>query len=105
MSLYKSLILLILLLVSSSSILAFKYAFFLFLKYPVLHCSDYLHCFGFDPVSTVFYPASSHLKYLNIPHQTMVYAASFPADLGSLAEVLMVSLMLSQALFMSSSSL
>jgi hypothetical protein len=47
-------------------------------------------------------PVSSDLKYLNIPHQTVVYAAGPGLYL---AEVLIFSLMLSQALFMSSSSL
>jgi len=51
--LYKSLIFLISLLVSSSSILAFRYSFFLFLKC-VLASFDYVHCFVLDPVPTAF---------------------------------------------------
>ena len=47
----------------------------------VLHCSDYIHCFDLDHVSTAFHPASFDLKNLNIHHQTMVYAASILADL------------------------
>jgi len=39
--------------VSSSSILAFRYSFFLFLKC-VLDSFDYVHCFGLDPVPTAF---------------------------------------------------
>ena len=57
MSLYKSLTLLILLSVSNSSILTFKYAFICSQNvclHQVLHCSNYLHCFGLDPVPTAF---------------------------------------------------
>jgi hypothetical protein len=39
----------------------------------VLHCLDYLHCFGLDPVTTA-HPASFDLNIVNILHQTMLYA-------------------------------
>jgi hypothetical protein len=45
-----------------------------------LHCSDYLHCFGLDPVATAFSPASSDLKNVNILHPSMVCAASVFTD-------------------------
>jgi len=54
-----------------------------------LHCSDYLHYFGLDPVATASYPASFDLKVVNIHHQTLVYVASIHIDLRfSLAEIL-----------------
>ena len=69
-----------------------------------LHCSDYLHCFGLDPVSTAFYPATFDPKNLNILHQTRVYSASIRAEPDSFAEVWIFSLMFSQVLLTSSSS-
>jgi hypothetical protein len=51
------------------------------------------------------HPASFDLKIVNIFHQTMVYAASIHTCLRlSVAEVLILSLMFSQALFKSSLS-
>jgi hypothetical protein len=78
---------LILLLVSSCSILAFRYSFFSFLKCLTasrLILLNYIHCFGLDPVTIAFQPAPFYLKNLNILHQTMVHAASIPTDLDSL---------------------
>jgi hypothetical protein len=55
---------------------------------------------------TAMYPASFDLKTVNILHQTMVYAASIPTGLKlSVAEVLILSLMFFQDLFMSFLSL
>jgi hypothetical protein len=73
--------------VSSSSILAFRYSFIFSLKCLLvshLHCLDYLHCFGLDPVPTAFYPAYKKIKNLNILKQTMVYGASVCTELDSL---------------------
>ena len=50
----------------------------------MLHCLDYLHSFGFDPVTTAFWPASFDLKIINIPYQIMVYAASIRTNLDCL---------------------
>jgi hypothetical protein len=77
MLLYKSLIFFILMLFSSSSILAFRYSFFLFLKYLLasrLTMFQLPTLFSLDPVATALYPASFDLKIVNIFCQTMVYA-------------------------------
>ena len=55
---YKSLILFILLLISRSSILASRNSVFMFLKCLIasrFYCSDYLHCFALDSVTTAFW--------------------------------------------------
>src|SRR5215468_6775226 len=109
MPLYKSLILLILLLVSSSSILAFRYAFFLFLKYllasrltlfrlyTLLWLGSCIHC-----ILTCFL-SSKIPKHSSSNHGLCGFISCRPRL--SLAEVLIVSLTLSLALFMFSSSL
>ena len=79
---YKSLIYLILLLVSGSSTLAFRYTSFLFLK-----CTQASHLtllrlsalLWLVSCTTSFWPASFVLKTLNI-HQTMIYVALIPAN-------------------------
>jgi hypothetical protein len=38
-------------------------------------------CFGLDPVTSAYKPASFDLKNFNILHQIMVYAASIGMDL------------------------
>jgi hypothetical protein len=53
-ALYKSLIFLVLLLVSKSSVLGFRYFFVLFYYLHVLHCSNYIHCLYLDPETTAF---------------------------------------------------
>ena len=103
MPLYKSLIFFILLLVSSSSNLAFRYVFFFSLKCPL---ASRLTLLGLDHVSTAFQPAFFDVKNLNILHQTMVYCCFNSCKPGlSLAEVLMFSLMFSQDLLKNSSPL
>jgi len=83
---------LIKLLVSCSSILAFRYFFFVFLKcLQASHLTrfNYLNCYGLDRVTTALHPASFDLKIVNILHQTIVYAASIHRGLRlSVAEVL-----------------
>ena len=108
MPLYKSLIFWILLLVSSSSVLAFRYSFFLFLKCLLV---SYLTLFRLS--TWLWFGSCTHCilasflgskKKVNI-HQTMGYAASICIDLRlSVAEVLIFTLHFSQILFMSSLS-
>jgi hypothetical protein len=57
-----------------------------------------------DPATTAFLPASLDLKIVNFLLEIMVCAASVHTDLESLAEVLILSLMFSQALCVSSLS-
>jgi len=109
MPLYRSLIFFILLLVSSSSILAFRYAFFLFLK-----CLLALRLIFFR-LSTLFWIGSytecilayflwsKKCKFSSSNHGLCRFGSCRPRL--CLAEVLIFSLMFSQALFMSSSSL
>ena len=40
-----------------------------------LHCLDYLHCFGLEPVTTAFLPVAFDLKTVNILNQTTAFAA------------------------------
>ena len=79
MPLYKTLIFFILLLVSSSSILAFRYAFFLFLKWLL---ASRLTLFRLSTL--LWFGSCTHCilacflwskKNVNILHQTMVYGA------------------------------
>ena len=109
MPLYKSLILLILLLVSSSSILVFKYAFFLFLNYLL---ASRLTLFRVSTLlwlgSCIHYILACFLwskipKHSSSNHGLCCFISCIPRL--SVAEVLIFSLMLSQGLFMSSSSL
>jgi len=101
--LYKSLIFMILLLVSSSSILAFRYAFFLFLKcllasrLTLLWLGSFIHCI------LACFLWSENPKHSSSNHGLCCFNSCNPRT--SLAEVLMFSLMLSQALLKSSSSL
>jgi len=102
--LYKSPIFLKLLSVSSSSVSAFRYSLFWFLKFLLasnLHCLDYRHCFGLVIITNAFWPDSFDLKIMNILYQNMVNVASICTDLDSLADIFIFSLMFSQALFMS----
>src|SRR5215510_4884423 len=109
MPLYKSLILLILLLVSSSSILAFRYAFFLFLKYllashltlfrlsTLLCLGSCIHCI------LACFLSFKIPKHSSSNHGLCCFISCRPRL--SLTEVWIVCLMLSHALFTSSSSL
>ena len=109
MHLYKSLTLLILLLVSSSSILTFKYAFFLFLKCllasrlilfklsTLLRLGSCIHCI-----------LACYLSFKKSTHSLSNHGLSCFHSCKhrlSLAEVLIFSLMFSQTLFTSSSTL
>jgi len=62
-----------------------NFSFILCLKFLLASCPTMykLHCFGLDPVPTVFQPASFDLQNLNILHQIMVYAISIRANLDS----------------------
>jgi len=80
MPLFESPILLISLLVSSSSILAFRF-FFLFLT--CLLASSHTLFILSTLLGLALYPTSFDLKNLNLL-QTMVYVASIRADLDSL---------------------
>jgi hypothetical protein len=70
-----------------------------------LHCLDYRQCFGLDAVIAAFWPDSFDVQIMNILHQAMDFVASIRADLDTVADVSIFSLMFSQALFMSSLSL
>ena len=106
--LYKLLTLLILLLVSSSSILAFRYAFFLFLKFllasrhtlfrlsALLRLGSCIHCI------LACFLSSKKPKHSLSNHGLCCFNSCRPKL--SLAEVLIFSLMFSQALFTSSST-
>jgi hypothetical protein len=106
---YKPLILLILLLVFSSSILPFKYAVFLFLKCllasrltlfrvsTLLWLGSCIHCI----LACFFW--SKKPKHFSSNHGLFCFISCIPRL--SVAVVLIFCLMLSQALFMSSSSL
>ena len=107
--LYKSLMFFVLLLVSSSSILALRYAFFLFLKcllasHLTLFWLSTLLCLG----SCTYCKLASFLWLKNPKHSSTnhgLWCFNSCRPRLYLPEVLMFSLMFSQALFMSSSSL
>ena len=72
----------------------------------VLHCLDYPNCFGMDTVTTACQPASFDLKkpkHSSSNHDVWCFSSCRPRLY--LAEVLIFSLMFSQALFMSQLSL
>ena len=109
MPLYKSLIFFILLLASSSSFLAFIYAFFLFLKYLLASCltvfrlSTLLWLGSCTHCILACFLWSKRLQHSSSNHGLCHFNSCSPRL--SLAEVLIISLMFSQALFMSLSSL
>lgn len=70
----------------------------------VLHCSDYLHLFGMDPVTTAIRLVSFDVNVLNILRRNMAYAASVRNNLWPSSVEILYSLIDSQALIILTSS-